>query len=202
MKVDGRVFASTFSGETCTFGQDSVPDGWRSQFTQQLTGQNAVYFVPSFFIDPATFNQYDGVLDGDFNVSLTIYNMNTSLIGDFDVVEWWMADDLDDSICFWHRRFSCFPYRECCAGIELIHRRIHYRCPTLDRFAICVELTLLHGSRQSMVLHALRTRHVQQERKWKRMLSMAQFLMIHPSVDLLLRFPPLPYTLGHSDQQP
>lgn len=71
MKVNGAVFASTFSGETCTFGQDSVPDGWRSQFTQHsdLTGQNAVYFVPSFFIDPSTFNQYDGVMDGDFNVS-------------------------------------------------------------------------------------------------------------------------------------
>ncbi|KAH9950531.1 glycoside hydrolase [Amylocystis lapponica] len=67
--VDGGVFASTFSGETCTFGQGSVQQGWTSQFTQngELTGQNAVHFVPSFFIDPSTFNQYDGVMNGAFN---------------------------------------------------------------------------------------------------------------------------------------
>lgn len=74
MIVDGRVFASTFSGENCNFGQDSVADGWRSQFTQHpdLSGQNAVYFVPSFFSDPSTFGQYDGVMDGDFNVGVPI----------------------------------------------------------------------------------------------------------------------------------
>ncbi|EMD39964.1 glycoside hydrolase family 71 protein [Gelatoporia subvermispora B] len=85
--VDGRVFASTFSGESCTFGQDSVPDGWKSQFTQHpdLTGANAVYFVPSFFIDPSTFNQYQGVMDGDFNwnsgwnVGLTPDQLNSAL---------------------------------------------------------------------------------------------------------------------------
>ncbi|EIM86043.1 glycoside hydrolase [Stereum hirsutum FP-91666 SS1] len=64
-----RVFASTFSGESCTFGQGSVVDGWSSQFTSHpdLTGQNAVFFVPSFFVDPATFGTYDNVMDGALN---------------------------------------------------------------------------------------------------------------------------------------
>ncbi|OCH91847.1 glycoside hydrolase [Obba rivulosa] len=89
LKVDGRVFASTFSGESSTFGQDSVQDGWKSQFTQHpdLTGENAVYFVPSFFVDPSTFNQYQGIMDGDFNwnsgwpVSLTSDQLNSALSG-------------------------------------------------------------------------------------------------------------------------
>jgi glucan endo-1,3-alpha-glucosidase len=68
---DGRVFASTFSGEACTFGQSSVLDGWSSQFTKHpdLTGPNSVLFVPSFFIDPATFNNMNQIMDGAFNVS-------------------------------------------------------------------------------------------------------------------------------------
>ncbi|EGN98394.1 glycoside hydrolase family 71 protein [Serpula lacrymans var. lacrymans S7.3] len=64
-----RVFASTFSGESCTFGQGSVPSGWSTQFTQHpdLTGSNAVYFVPSFFVNPNQFNTFGDVMDGDFN---------------------------------------------------------------------------------------------------------------------------------------
>ncbi|KAI0917175.1 hypothetical protein AcV5_007718 [Taiwanofungus camphoratus] len=65
--VNGRVFASTFSGETCTFGQGSVQQGWQSQFVSQLTGANAVNFVPSFFVDTSTFGQYDGIINGMFN---------------------------------------------------------------------------------------------------------------------------------------
>lgn len=69
-----RVFASTFAGESCTFGQGSVADGWKTQFTRHpdLTGQNAVYFMPAFFMDPATFPQFNDVMDGDFNVSTYI----------------------------------------------------------------------------------------------------------------------------------
>jgi len=67
---NGRVYASTFAGESCTFGQGSAVAGWKSQFIQQLTGTNAVHFVPSFFIDPSAFNTYNGVIDGMFNVSL------------------------------------------------------------------------------------------------------------------------------------
>ncbi|KAI0072871.1 glycoside hydrolase family 71 protein [Panus rudis PR-1116 ss-1] len=68
-KYDGRVFASTFAGQDCTFGAGSTADGWRTQFTEhpELTGNNAVFFVPSFFVDPATFGQFNGVLDGYLN---------------------------------------------------------------------------------------------------------------------------------------
>ncbi|EPQ54502.1 glycoside hydrolase [Gloeophyllum trabeum ATCC 11539] len=69
LKYDGKVFASTFAGESCKFGQGSVAQGWSSQFTQHpdLTGANAVYFAPSFFVDPSTFGTFNGVMDGDFN---------------------------------------------------------------------------------------------------------------------------------------
>lgn len=66
-KYEGRVFASSFAGDTCTFGQGSATAGWKSQFIQQLTGGNAVFFVPSFFVDPSTFSTYSGVIDGMFN---------------------------------------------------------------------------------------------------------------------------------------
>jgi len=68
---NGRVFASSFSGETCTFGQGSVSSGWSTQFVQQLTGSSAVYFVPSFFIDPSQFNTYSSIIDGMFNVGFS-----------------------------------------------------------------------------------------------------------------------------------
>ncbi|KAI5123869.1 hypothetical protein M0805_005686 [Coniferiporia weirii] len=66
-KYDGKIFASTFSGEKCTFGQGSVAQGWTSQFTSQLTGANSVFFVPSFFVDPSTFGSYASAMDGQFN---------------------------------------------------------------------------------------------------------------------------------------
>lgn len=68
--VNGQVFASTFSGSDCTFGQGSAQQGWSTQFLNQLTGQNTVHFVPSFFSDTNSFSQFDGVMDGTFNVSL------------------------------------------------------------------------------------------------------------------------------------
>ncbi|TFK87288.1 glycoside hydrolase family 71 protein [Polyporus arcularius HHB13444] len=67
LQVDGKAFVSSFSGETCTFGQGDVPGGWRTEFTQHPDVAGKIHFVPSFFIDPATFGQYAGVLDGDFN---------------------------------------------------------------------------------------------------------------------------------------
>lgn len=66
--VDGKVFASTFSGSDCTFGQANAQQGWQTQFIDQLTGSNAVHFVPSFFVDPTTFSEFDGVMNGAFNV--------------------------------------------------------------------------------------------------------------------------------------
>jgi hypothetical protein len=35
-----------------------------------MTGSNGVFFVPSFFTDPAKFGQYSGLIDGMFNVRL------------------------------------------------------------------------------------------------------------------------------------
>ena len=69
---NGKVFISTFSGESCTFGQGSVAAGWQNEFINQLTGANTVQFVPSFFVAPNTFTTYDGVMDGYFNVSSRI----------------------------------------------------------------------------------------------------------------------------------
>lgn len=93
--VNGQVFASTFSGSDCTFGQGSSQAGWSSQFLQQLTGQNTVHFVPSFFIDPNTFSEFDEVMDGSFNVRFAfafshraLYVRLTFLVA----VEWRLAD--------------------------------------------------------------------------------------------------------------
>ncbi|KAI0316035.1 glycoside hydrolase [Amylostereum chailletii] len=65
----GRVYATTFAGQECKFGQGSVVTGWATQFSRHpdLTGMNRVYFVPGFFIDPATFPTYNDVIDGSIN---------------------------------------------------------------------------------------------------------------------------------------
>ena len=78
LKVDGKSFASTFAGEACTFGQGSVPDGWRSQFTRHgdLSGANAVHFVPSFFGEPSQFTTFNDVMDGSFNVRITSHSVS------------------------------------------------------------------------------------------------------------------------------
>ncbi|TFY66719.1 hypothetical protein EVG20_g4369 [Dentipellis fragilis] len=84
---NGRVFASTFSGESCAFGQSSPAAGWSSQFTQHpdLSGQNAVWFVPAFFVDPNTFGTFNNVMDGVLNwnsgwpVQLTTNSANSVL---------------------------------------------------------------------------------------------------------------------------
>ncbi|KAI5123868.1 hypothetical protein M0805_005685 [Coniferiporia weirii] len=84
-KYDSKVFTSTFSGESCEFGQGSVTEGWSSQFTSQLTGRNEVFFVPSFFVDPATFGTYSSVTNGQFNwnagwpISVTSSSFEASL---------------------------------------------------------------------------------------------------------------------------
>ncbi|QRV98082.1 alpha-1,3-glucanase [Ceratobasidium sp. AG-Ba] len=65
-KVNGKVFASTFAGESCTFGTATPEAGWKQQFTDQLTGENAAMFVPSFFMDPTRFKSF-AAMDGAFN---------------------------------------------------------------------------------------------------------------------------------------
>lgn len=71
LQYNGRAFVSTFAGESCTFGQDSVPDGWKSQFVQHPQMQGKIYFVPAFFINPTQFTEFADVMDGDFNVCLS-----------------------------------------------------------------------------------------------------------------------------------
>lgn len=72
LNYDSRAFVSTFAGESCLFGQGSTVDGWKTQFAQHPEVQGKIYFVPAFFIDPAKFGDFRGVMDGDFNVSLTL----------------------------------------------------------------------------------------------------------------------------------
>jgi len=63
MFVGGRVFVSTFAGEGCRFGAGSPNDGWVS--TLKSASMPPVWFVPSFFVDPATFPSIT-VMDGYF----------------------------------------------------------------------------------------------------------------------------------------
>ncbi|TFY60494.1 hypothetical protein EVJ58_g5116 [Rhodofomes roseus] len=92
---NGKVFISTFSGSDCTFGQSSAAAGWQSEFINQLTGSNAVHFVPSFFVDPSTFTTFNGVMNGDFNwnggwpIDLTYASAQSELGSN--------AGDLDDA---------------------------------------------------------------------------------------------------------
>ncbi|KAH9936318.1 glycoside hydrolase [Fomitopsis serialis] len=84
--VNGQVFASTFSGSDCTSARVFC-QGWNSQFISQLTGQNAVHFVPSFFSDTSAYSEFDGVMDGTFNwnggwpVSLTVQSAQSAIQG-------------------------------------------------------------------------------------------------------------------------
>ncbi|KAH6912693.1 glycoside hydrolase family 71 protein [Coprinopsis sp. MPI-PUGE-AT-0042] len=67
LKYHDRAFVSTFSGERCQFGQGSVADGWKSQFARHPELDGKIYFVPSFFMEPAKFSEFSGVMNGDFN---------------------------------------------------------------------------------------------------------------------------------------
>ncbi|GLB38313.1 putative glycosyl hydrolase family 71 [Lyophyllum shimeji] len=67
LQIDSRAMVSSFSGEKCTFGRGNAPDGWKSEVTGHPDLQGKIHFVPSFFIDPATFGSFRGIMDGDFN---------------------------------------------------------------------------------------------------------------------------------------
>jgi len=73
LQYASRAFVSTFSGEGCKFGQASVPDGWKSQFSKHPDLDGKIYFVPAFFIDPANFADFADVMDGDFNVRFILF---------------------------------------------------------------------------------------------------------------------------------
>ncbi|EAU91889.2 hypothetical protein CC1G_04656 [Coprinopsis cinerea okayama7 len=61
----GGVIVSTFAGENCTWGQGSMEAGW-DFFKRELSSIAPVYFIPSFFVNPA---RYHGIkaMDGAFN---------------------------------------------------------------------------------------------------------------------------------------
>ncbi|KAF7298951.1 hypothetical protein MIND_00843200 [Mycena indigotica] len=66
LQFNGKAFVSTFAGESCTFGQGSPAAGWAAQFAAHPDLKGKIHFVPSFFIDPATFNKFAGTMDGAF----------------------------------------------------------------------------------------------------------------------------------------
>ena len=70
-KYNGRMLVSTFAGESCLFGASTLNQGWINAVKPTTTRSNplpAIWFVPSFFIDPATFRNLT-VIDGAFHVS-------------------------------------------------------------------------------------------------------------------------------------
>lgn len=89
LQFNGKMLITTFAGESCTFGQGSVDAGWNFAIK---TGLPAVYFIPSFFVDPATFPSYTST-DGQFNVSSSSYGFVTvPIIHHSEPVERWMAN--------------------------------------------------------------------------------------------------------------
>ena len=67
------MYFSTFSGESCTFGQPNASAGWQIEFKSQLNGSQAVYFVPFFNIprsgsmNSLDFSTYSSLIDGALN---------------------------------------------------------------------------------------------------------------------------------------
>ncbi|KAG2001825.1 SEC14 cytosolic factor [Coprinopsis cinerea AmutBmut pab1-1] len=67
LMYNDKAFVSTFAGESCQFGHDNVVEGWKHQFTLHPELKERIYFVPSFFMDPARFGEFKDVMDGTFN---------------------------------------------------------------------------------------------------------------------------------------
>lgn len=70
LKYNNKTLISTFAGESCRFGQSSLQTGWA--YAVKNSSLPAVHFMPSFFVDPATFSGLT-VMDGAFNVSLLCF---------------------------------------------------------------------------------------------------------------------------------
>lgn len=64
--VDGKVFASTFSGEKSSFGHPTPQDGWNAEFKQPLEQAGTpVHFVPALFVAPeAISGDWSNTVDG------------------------------------------------------------------------------------------------------------------------------------------
>jgi hypothetical protein len=117
LRVNDKVFVSTFAGDawsaheyaTCAAHADGCVasawgvDGWKAQFTAHpdMTGSNGVFFVPSFFTDPAKFGQYSGLIDGMFNVRLCcVQSLKESTANKLSLVQWRMGDRTEQPVCF------------------------------------------------------------------------------------------------------
>lgn len=66
LQIDGKMFVTTFAGESCTFGTGDVNQGWLNAVKNDSP---ATHFVPAFFVDPGAVGGYS-VLDGIFSVSV------------------------------------------------------------------------------------------------------------------------------------
>lgn len=65
---EGKDFVSTFSGETVTFGQDNINDGWQHMVKDVLAGSGIqIFFVPAWSaLAPQGVFTNNYVLDGIF----------------------------------------------------------------------------------------------------------------------------------------
>ncbi|KAI0646055.1 glycoside hydrolase family 71 protein [Trametes meyenii] len=66
MTYNGRVLVSTFTGEACTFGTDSLNQAWTDALKPGNGSVPDIWFLPSFFVDPTTFSNLT-VIDGAFH---------------------------------------------------------------------------------------------------------------------------------------
>ncbi|EIW56052.1 glycoside hydrolase family 71 protein [Trametes versicolor FP-101664 SS1] len=66
MTYNGRMLVSTFAGESCTFNSSSLNGAWVNALKPANSSLPAVWFVPSFFVDPQTFKNLT-VIDGMFH---------------------------------------------------------------------------------------------------------------------------------------
>ncbi|KAI0674056.1 glycoside hydrolase family 71 protein [Trametes maxima] len=66
MTYHGRVLVSTFAGEACTFGADSLNQAWADVLKPGNGTLPDVWFIPSFSVDPTTFSNLT-VIDGAFH---------------------------------------------------------------------------------------------------------------------------------------
>ena len=65
LQVDGKMLISTFIGDNCTFGAETVDQGWLNTVKNNVS---ATYFIPNFNAPPETMGTFTSI-DGIFNVS-------------------------------------------------------------------------------------------------------------------------------------
>ncbi|KAJ8462520.1 hypothetical protein ONZ51_g10849 [Trametes cubensis] len=73
--INNKALVSTVSGGNCTLGADTPTKGWATQFAQHPDLLERIYFVPAFAIDPESFVNFSGVMNGDFNFNAS-WQMN------------------------------------------------------------------------------------------------------------------------------